>query len=264
MLGHMFIIWGKKLVRRKGGFVGHFCPICRALSTFRATDIYRVPHVYFIPLGGGDAIVTELGCRGCQCVLGISALSAQPDSIEQPCSAEFAARTSPWGVDRLLARVSLEEQLGNGTLPDEARRGLLAEPFDALEYFARAKATRGSDQSITAVISLFAIIGGIASAFMWFAVFDPVPPRPPFLLWTILVTIVSVAMIAWTLYRAFRGQSRVARSPVVLAPLATALRPLHPTIVEIEQTLATLRAERSMLAIALTPDIIMSEINKHP
>jgi hypothetical protein len=62
----MFIVWGHKVRRKVKGFCADFCPSCREIRACRVTDFYRVPHVYWIPLGSGSHEGTERECTSCR------------------------------------------------------------------------------------------------------------------------------------------------------------------------------------------------------
>jgi len=48
----MFIVWGKKIVYRKLGFVADFCPICRGP---RAFELKRVGSASHLVIADGDS-----------------------------------------------------------------------------------------------------------------------------------------------------------------------------------------------------------------
>lgn len=47
----MIIVWGRKVVRRKAGYVADFCPCCRGLRPFMLYAHRSVAHIQRIPLG---------------------------------------------------------------------------------------------------------------------------------------------------------------------------------------------------------------------
>lgn len=258
----MLIIHGKKIVRKKAGVLGHFCPICRQVCLFKATNLRQVEHLYFIGIGRGQPVATELQCDSCRTLLGLSYGAGAPEPNATGDLVEFAARTGPLGEGGLLARVDLEARAAAKACTRDERLALIAEPFEMLEYLAQVQRIRGQDESIGAVISLLAIASLVASVIMWFMCFDRVPPSRAFVAWTIGVTIAAILLTTWAITRAIRTRRRVARSRKVLTPLARALRPLQPTQSELEEVLAGFRRKETLLGMGLDPTTILADINK--
>lgn len=62
----MFIVWGTKEKKKKSGYCAALCKICHEIRTFKATEIYNVSHLYYIPLGRYKFVSTELVCTVCK------------------------------------------------------------------------------------------------------------------------------------------------------------------------------------------------------
>jgi hypothetical protein len=251
----MFIVWGTKLVRKKDGFVGHCCAICRTIHLFRVIDLWRVKHLYYLPLGSGEHAATELVCEKCGMMIGLKQFSGGPVPSPDADLIEFASWTSPLGRAGLLARVDLEERARSGNVSQAERQQLLAEPFLALEYFAQVERVRGSDRSSGAVIGLLTIVGAFASAAMWGVGANT--------FWTIVVTLTSAALLSSLISRLIQGRTRLPKSRKILKQLAEALRPLDPSAAEIEQTLALFRKKQTLLGVGLEAASINSAIKEN-
>jgi hypothetical protein len=255
----MLIVWGKKTSRRRSGFIADFCPICRAVARYSVVDVSRVSHIYYIPVGRGEIVVHEITCETCKTPRAFLPRTISPEPATPDDLAEVAARTSPRGLENLLARVEIESRAPRNLAPDE-RTALLAEPFDSLHYALEIQRRRGSDQSISAIIAFLAIASGIAAAILLASCFDTRRPSASLIAWTIAACIGAVGFIAWAIYRAATDRRRIASSRHILIPLARSLRPLDPTLPELEQTIAAFRQKNSPLG-KLDPIALQHAIN---
>jgi hypothetical protein len=61
----VFIFWGEYERVRKQGVVADRCKGCSQITQLRVSRIYRVSHVYFIPLGSGKLHSTVAECTEC-------------------------------------------------------------------------------------------------------------------------------------------------------------------------------------------------------
>lgn len=259
----MLIVWGKSLSRTPIGLVGHFCPFCRTLRVFDAIDVRQVEHLYFIPIGRGISVATELVCKTCQVPLGFQPGVVRP--VEQAGSSvsELAARTSPLGEPGLVRRLQAEERLVSKTLSIEDRQELVEEPIRELEYFSSIQRDRVSNRGATSILVGLAIIGVIATLVMWYARLLVLPPTPTVVGLTNGVSIVAAILLVSAIAQTVAQRQRVSRSPDVLDPLARALRPLGPRLHELELALTARQAKGSSLAKGLRIPDIIAEIDRH-
>ena len=257
----MLIIWGKKEVRWRTGFVGDFCPFCRNLARFRAADLGQVSHLYYIPLGRGVPFATELTCQSCRAVVLVPSGEAKPERENDPDLPAFAARTCASGVEALTRRMELESRVVRG-LRDEERGELLAEPFRALENTFQWKRFRRLDESLTAYLIVFAVAVSMFAIPIAFGIQVSVP-KPPWALAASLATAsVPLALFAWAVVRWKTKWRRLAHSRRVLGPLVRSLGPLQPSPAEIERVVATLRSEGLQLARAISPAEVAAAIER--
>src|SRR5216683_6973038 len=61
----MFVIHGHYIRTRPRGIVADQCRHCGKVTRFQLIQYYKVQHVYFIPLGSGSLINSELKCTDC-------------------------------------------------------------------------------------------------------------------------------------------------------------------------------------------------------
>lgn len=231
-----FIVWGKKIIERKKGFVADFCPICSRPYPFVFSSINLVNHVYYIPLGFGK---TEgyLGCcfncgtnREMQIEDFTSVLKQKPLNIRQ-----LIRDTRPLLAEDYAQRLILERDIQKGKLADldgETRKALLQEKFDVVEskFLGQYESTNFDKQT------KFGCIGTLLFAFFGFFILQSFSLANPgsvsiqiFLLIVFLATCV-------TLFFAVTVNPRHIKN-WVLPTLARGLRPLRPTRKELEEIL---------------------------
>jgi hypothetical protein len=61
----MIIIWGTRSRQECLGAVGDWCPACASVRPFTVKNLFRVSHIYFIPLGRGNRVATFRQCWQC-------------------------------------------------------------------------------------------------------------------------------------------------------------------------------------------------------
>lgn len=127
----MFIVFGKKLVYRKLGYVADFCPVCRAKRAFELKRVGSASHVYYISAGDGELVGFERNCVECGTSLRAdpniyASVSKTSDSLEA-----LTARTFPSYEVILHERLQLEERLKNepSSMSTEERHSLIREAF---------------------------------------------------------------------------------------------------------------------------------------
>jgi len=257
----MLIVWGKKEVRWRTGFVGDFCPFCRNLARFRAADLGQVSHLYYIPLGRGVPFATELTCPTCRTVVLIPSGTAKPEPADDPDLPALAARTCASGVEALTRRMEQESRVVRG-LGDAERGELLAEPFRALENTFQSKRFRSRDESLTAYLGVFAAALALFGA-LFICAWQAAVPKPPWALAASIATgCVPLALGTWAVFRAQTKWRRLARSRRVLGPLTRSLGPLQPSPAEIERSVATLRREGFQLARTIAPAEVVAALER--
>ena len=138
----MLIVWGNKIVRRAGGHALHFCSVCRALRGCRVITVYRVGHVYYIPLGRGERVASELTCPECASIYGVTApITSREDPITNLQDA--LDQLLPDEAAPLRHRVELEAASGDPSFPLDDRRALLADNA----FLSRQRLLAGSGMS---------------------------------------------------------------------------------------------------------------------
>jgi hypothetical protein len=248
----MFIVMGKKLVRRRLGRVADFCPICRGLSCMRAARVSEALHLYYVPVSSGKILTHEFQCEECGAVLnGSHAPFAGFSRSRTRDVVELAMETNPELVERRRERLEVEDRIDAGKLSGEERRALLTEPFLALNYMTQSGAAASiPTPSGLAIIGLvfLAPITGIVLAH----------PNADLRAKVILPAICAalLGIIAFDIRRgAFNGVRRKMHPLLVRA-----LLPLHPERREIEEVLLSLRRERLPIGKRVKADALMRDL----
>lgn len=226
----MIIVAGKKVVRRRLGWVGEFCPICRALECVEVKRLSQVSHLYYIPLGKGKVIAYELTCRGCESLFGTQSVSyttygRRPDADV----VKVIGETNPESVERHSERLDLEDRVAHGRLTAQERAELIAEPLIALNFMTTRKVGKGMIPTGAGFCIVFLVFLVPAAIVAWTA------PRTPLEVRAALSAI--VAALAVGAYIGFRrgGRGWIRRN--LLPRLARSLAPLRPTFEELEAVL---------------------------
>lgn len=251
----MIFIWGKKIVRRKVGFVADFCPMCRDPRTFRLDEVRRVSHFYYISLGGGDLLGYERICAGCTIALqgepghyaSTSKKAAGVDVLMQS--------TYPNLRDVYAERLRIEETVrySPGELPMDVREALIRQPFVLLSSVVEAKLRQTSFD----VVSGSVVVGSLAAFFGALAVAPSIAPDyvPQVIM---AVGLAGVAAIIWAF--ATGGKRYVRRA--ILPRVAKTLRPLKPSDVEISAVLSDMRRARRKLALKLQSKDVLQALRE--
>jgi hypothetical protein len=230
----MFIVWGKKLVYRKVGYVADFCPICRGPKPFMLQRIGSASHVYYISSGEGELVGFQRTCLECG-----SSFSAKPDTYASISKTnlpleELLKQTFPNFTEVLQERLKLEEKVKRApaSLTKEERQDLIWSPFVLLspkveKRFASTHMDKEIGLSIIAAIALL-----IAGPFL-------VKVIMPSQVETALLVcfIVSPLLIVWQV--ATSGRRFINRQ--IIPVLSKSLYPLSPNENEIKTVLTELK-----------------------
>ena len=249
----MFIVWGRKIVRRKLGFVADFCPICRAVTAHRLGRIGSAGHVYYLSFGEGRLVGHERTCQHCKTT------SITEDSRYGRPEKKLAAvemliiKTFPTIRTHYADRLALENRikLGPANVTAEERSALIASPFLVLSHmveqrFAHTQIDRYGALAIGGAIAMLLATCAIANRFA--------PVLLPEMVLTVFV--VGLALVIWQIVA---GSKRY-MSEEIVPRLATALRPLRPSSEEIRGVLAELTAHKHKLGKKLDPTLLAEAI----
>ena len=228
----MFIIWGKKHVTRRLGYVADFCPICRDLRLFKLKRLGLAGHIYYVSFGEGELIGHIRTCAVCDVDL-----NARPENYksvhDEKLPAEvLAQRTFPNWKQAYAGRLQLEHDLRTGgKVTPEERRALIREPFLLLapkveERFGATHLDWPTAGATAATFFLLALAASFASLY----------PAAGAEIWA-AAWIVGIGAIGVQVYRISGRFFRQKVFPV----LVPALRPLRPKPEELEAALQEMK-----------------------
>jgi hypothetical protein len=240
----MFIVWGKKIVYRKLGFVADFCPICRGPRAFELKRVGSASHVYYITAGEGELVGYERVCQECG-----TALNAEPAAYASVSKVlapvpELVKQTFPAMQQVLQERLALEEKVQHAPalLSQEERRALIRSPFVLLspkveKRFSSTHIDKEVAMSLVAALLLLMFGPALVAA---------VAPDSSDL--AVLVSLaVGVVLVGWQV--ALSGRRFMRRQ--VVPVLARSLRPLRPSEQELKTVLDELRTVRNKMGTKL-------------
>lgn len=246
----MFIVWGKKVVHRKVGYVADYCPLCREPSAFLLHRVGVAGHVYYISFGEGQLAGYERTCQGCQTKSKAepSRYSATPSKytgVEDLC-----LKTFPDLREAYAERLSLEDKAKSAPalLSTEERRKLIGQPFVVLSPLVEARYARKPVDKET-MLSLLATVVLLVLTYRMVNAMAPAAVYPAML----TVGILGACLVAWQGVTA--GRRFIKRKIVPL--LTRSLHPLNPTEQEIQEVLAEFRRLRHKIGSKVKPVDLM-------
>jgi hypothetical protein len=251
----MIFIWGKKVVRRKVGFVADFCPMCRDPRPFRLNEVRRIGHIYYISLGSGDLLGYERVCEGCTL-----ALHGEPghyaSTLKKVASVDLLMQsTYPNLRDVYAERLRIEETVRHspGELSMDVREALIKQPFVLLSSVVEAKLRQSSMDLVSGGILIASLVAFCASLVVAPSIAPDHVPE--------LVTAVGLVCLAAIVWAFATGAKRYVRA-AILPRIAKTLRPLRPSDGEIGAVLAEMRRARHKLAGKLQSQDVLRAIRE--
>jgi hypothetical protein len=247
----MFIIWGRKITRRRAGYVADYCPICRAQQTFELQGVRSARHVYYVSLGSGQLLGYERKCD--QCGTAFKANSAAYASVSRArLPLEELKRTTYPNLDTATKeQAALEERIRRQRLTPAERQALIKAPF----IFLSAKVERrfaATHLDKESAIALGAAVGLLTVAPIIGRWLLPDSPGTLFL----IVLAAGVSLVVWQLIAS--GARYMQRE--IVPVLTKSLKPLHPTQEEIEAVLAELRRVKQKIGRKLSASALVDGI----
>jgi len=240
----VFIVWGKKHVRKNLGYAADFCAICRGPQVFKLVRIGLAGHVYYISSGEGELLGYERECQQCHTLFNANPAAYQTLSKKKQALAELMATTFPGLPEVYKDRLELEEKVIKTPtlLTPQERESMIKIPFHLLSPLVER---RMAQTHIDMGIGL-ALVGGIFFMSIVPALLMKILPfdaGPIFL----ACAIAALLVIGWQLLTA--GSRYVKRR--IIPVLGPSLKPLRPTENELNSALAELKANQQKMATRL-------------
>ena len=244
----MYLPFGRTNARRTLGRVADFCPFCRGFRPFRVLQVDSVLHLFYVPLGGREAVGLSKVCESCG-LLGAASMDRYR-SLSSDYGADLEsliAETNPEIRRNWASRLVLEERIASRKLTPGERAGLLREPFDmATDVLTR--------RSLEGKLDAPSNLGCVGTFLLPVACMALLP-----LAWKAsgeaieLVTLVVGGCFAAFTFFAITTDARRHARRAILPRLVESLRPLDPSADEIDRILESLRHAKSPLAEVIRP-----------
>jgi len=251
----MLIVWGRKVVRRKAGYVADFCPCCRGLRPFTLYVHRSVAHIQRIPLGFGEEVGFERVCNDCRAPYEAKDTTYAQVSRRLLPLQELKRLTYPT-LDRVSQeRLALEERVRTGRvkLSPEDRFAWVKAPF----MYLSPRVERGSMHmdkelaiTLAGCIVLFLSAGYVSRNY--------VPDLAPQI--GLITLAVILALVVWQLRES--GLRFMRRQ--ILPALARSLKPLQPTQQEIEAVIGEIKQGTHKIGKRLKAAEVMEQIRGTP
>ena len=226
----MFVIWGKKVVYRRMGYVADLCPMCHTPAPFELRRVGLASHVYYISVGEGQLVGYERRCQACGTpIQAVPTIYASFSDQLLPL-AELAGRTFPNMGQVLRDRLVLEERISHSpsSLSPQERHALIRNPFLLLSPKVEKRFESTHIDKEVGLSLVGAIILLIVAPTLGRAVGVNEPESV-----VLLALCVGIAVVVW---QGLGSRKRFMRREVLPA-LAKALRPLQPTMQELTSVL---------------------------
>ena len=251
----MIIVWGRKVIRRKAGYVADFCPCCRGLRIFTLYVHRSVAHIQHIPLGFGDEVGFSRVCHVCRAPYGARDTTYAKVSRRPLPLQELKQTTYPSLDNDSQERLALEENVraGRVKLSRADRFAWVKAPF----MYLSPRVERGSMHmdkelaiTLASCIVLYAFVGYVSRNY-----FPGLAVK--------INLIALVALTAVTVWQLRQSGSRFMRRQIIPA-LARSLKPLQPTQEEIEAVIAEIRQGTHKIGRRLEAAEVLEQIRGTP
>jgi len=251
----MFIVWGRKLVYRKVGYVADFCPMCRKASSFEFKRVGSAGHVYYITAGEGQLVGYERICTTCSTTFNAKQIGYASVAQELLPLPELIAATFPNLYEVIKERLELEEKvrLDPLALPPGDRHALIRSPFLMLSPKVEK---RFSATHIDLEVGL-SLVGGLVCAFATPAVLRVIAPA--YMDQGFLVAIgLWILLVGWQ--AALSGRRFMRRQ--IIPSLAKTLAPLRPTMQELRAVSDEMKQFRHKIGSKLRLDDLVAHLRE--
>lgn len=249
----MFIVWGKKLVYRKLGYVADFCPICREAKPFELQRVGSAGHVYYITVGEGELVGYERTCQHCRI-----SLQAEPsmysDISKKPMPLrDLITHTFPNIQQVFQGRMELEDKVKKSPslLTAEERHALIRQPFTLLASKVERRFSSTHIDKETAI----AIAIGLGLMLAGPAIFSAIAPESQE---AGLLTCISLGLLLICWKGMGSGKRFMQRD--IIPVLANSLKPLNPSEGELNAVLAELKQLRNKMGKKLNVAALMDHL----
>lgn len=236
----MVIVWGKKHVFSKLGYVADFCPICRKPRAFEVKRIGLAGHVYYLTVSQGELVGYERTCLKCKTIMNADLADYASVPKKNEPMPTLVKMSNPHMQEVLKDRLALEERIRKSpeSLKDEDRFALIKTSFYLLSPMVErrlAKVTLDLEfwLAVGASIVLFKTLPNLAEKYF-----------PQYADKALLATmVISLLLVFW---QVLTSGSRYVRKQIVPV-LAISLKPLHPKVSELNVIVRDMKERKHKL-----------------
>lgn len=242
----MLIMWGRRVSRKKIGYVADFCPMCRVPQAFLLRSVSAYRHVYFIPTSPASSEFERI-CQGCEIALR-GAPKYYKASPSKPVRVEDIVRTSfPTLREHYADRLRIEEALKEDpfSLSNDLRYALVEQPFKLLSPLVQFR--RASLDWVVAV----ALVAGCSMLFLVPALADVLHVDHQEAVFGVMGMAGLILFIGSIVTEPRRYIKRK-----IVPRIANTLAPVRPTEAEISAVLNRMRGAKQRIALLRAPRLL--------
>lgn len=251
----MIYFWARK-PSIATGYAADLCPICRGARPFQIFAVKHVAHFNFIPLGTGKTVAHIAKCMDCGIRLGVELEEyANLQKTKPHDIGSLIANTRPYLVQDYQDRLEIERLIKNRKLSEidaETRSQLLWEPFQLIEPWFLNRYEETKIDKPTGI----GCLGTLALTCFFLFILDI---KPGSLSAKIAVGLVCTGFL-YTIISGITANGRHIKT-WIYPTLARSLRPLLPTILELQRILDKLSRDVSRHFRKIKADKIMEHIH---
>jgi hypothetical protein len=249
----MFIVWGRRVHRKRIGYVADFCPMCRGPQAFLMKSVSVTRHLYYVPVGEKDSSFERV-CQGCKIAFSgtpkyYKASKKKPVSVQEIVQSSFPSLYEVYG-DRL--RIEDAVRKDPSKLPQNLRAALLRQPFSLVSPLVQARFRQQARLDTHSVLALVMVFVGTFVVAEIAEMVHPDSTEVAFL----AAGCIGVVYFLWSVISEPRRYLKRFITPL----LAKTLSPLRPTEPEVATVLAELKKSKQRLGRHLSASRLMKAV----
>jgi len=253
----MLIIWGKKIVHERLGYVVDFCPICRCVRPFKLENVLIKGHIYYISLGWGEVVDVLRVCQVCKIQMSADQTRYPGISNKLVSFDELVLKTQPKWNEPDENRFEIESRLVETPwlIDPDLRADLIEEPF---LYLLNPAETAMTGIRLDWKATIIVLLGLVALPSV-ILIHDSMRPGNDDPTIIGLCTLIILGIIIWEIYMVKYRYLKKHVYPIIVR----ALLPLRPESHELKPILDLLAQEKSKLGSHVKVSKIMEMLSIH-
>jgi hypothetical protein len=236
--------------------VAELCHRCRDIRPATVSEMLQYHHVYFVPVGKKKSMGFEVVCSGCRCMILAKQHAYIGFAAQDPGDiGTLVEMTNPGAVERLAARIELDERIAAGTASRADRITAINEACMAagLPHQVRLHGVFPTTALCLIGVPIFGAAWAIAAN---------VPKPDPSLVYSLAVG--TVLSLLFFIYSAATVKGRFVRKKI-MPGLAAELAAIQPTVSELTESREILKKNKLSLANYLRPEAVVAAVREaHP